>query len=274
MFLTGTSNPDSGIIGIKFYIRGKPWVVSIDDKLFFTSSGSTKTLKFAQESATDKVMWAPILEKAWAKIKGNYDQTDGGFNVSGLRSLTGAPVFRYLTSAIGSSSGPTQATAFATLQAANTAKYLIGSATDGSSDSNRNACGIATAHAYSILETFQMTDGGTTHDMLLMKNPWGTTDYNSTWNYADSNWNTNLKSQVPWGIDPTTSNTDGIFVMPMSKFADSTCILSYEIAHTRDSEGYKAAWYDAEGMDEAYHEYFVTVPANDGALYFTVESYY
>jgi len=107
MFLTGTSNPESGIIGVKFYIRGKPWVVSIDDKLFFTTSGSAKTLKFAQESATDKLMWAPILEKAWAKLKGNYDQTSGGFNVSGLRSITGAPVFRYLTSAIGSSSGPT-----------------------------------------------------------------------------------------------------------------------------------------------------------------------
>jgi len=60
-------------------------------------------------------MWAPFLEKAWAKVKGNYDATDGGFNVSGFRSLTGAPVFRYLTSAIDSSSGPTKAAAFATL---------------------------------------------------------------------------------------------------------------------------------------------------------------
>jgi hypothetical protein len=27
-------------------------------------------------------------------------------------------------------------------------------------------------------------------------------------------------------------------------------------------------------MDENYHNYFISVPANDGALYFTVESYY
>jgi len=47
MFLTGTSNPDSGIMGIRFYIRGKPWVVSIDDQLFFKTSGSSKVLKFA-----------------------------------------------------------------------------------------------------------------------------------------------------------------------------------------------------------------------------------
>ena len=60
----------------------------------------------------------------------------------------------------------------------------------------------------------------------------------------------------------------------MDKLADTTCILSYEIAHTRESEGFKSAWYDAESMDEATHEYFITVPANDGALYFTVETYY
>jgi hypothetical protein len=37
MFLTGTdmTGPDAGIIGVQFYIRGKPWVVTIDDKLFW-----------------------------------------------------------------------------------------------------------------------------------------------------------------------------------------------------------------------------------------------
>ena len=35
MFLTKEKN-DAGIIGLKYYIRGKPWVVSIDDQLLFT----------------------------------------------------------------------------------------------------------------------------------------------------------------------------------------------------------------------------------------------
>ena len=37
MFLTGTdmTGPDAGIIGVQFYIRGKPWVVTIDDKLIW-----------------------------------------------------------------------------------------------------------------------------------------------------------------------------------------------------------------------------------------------
>jgi hypothetical protein len=43
-------------------------------------------------------MWAPILEKAWAKMKGSYTNADGGLITNGLRSLTGAPVFKYSSS--------------------------------------------------------------------------------------------------------------------------------------------------------------------------------
>jgi hypothetical protein len=40
-------------------------------------------------------MWGPILEKAWAKVRGSYDNADGGFTENGLRALTGSPVFIY-----------------------------------------------------------------------------------------------------------------------------------------------------------------------------------
>ena len=40
-------------------------------------------------------MWGVVLEKAWSKLKGNYDATDGGFLTNGLRSLIGSPVFYY-----------------------------------------------------------------------------------------------------------------------------------------------------------------------------------
>ena len=44
-------------------------------------------------------MWAPILEKAWAKIKGSYSNSaDPGYVQNGLRAITGIPVFTYATS--------------------------------------------------------------------------------------------------------------------------------------------------------------------------------
>jgi len=40
-------------------------------------------------------MWGPIAEKAWAKVRGSYDNAEGDILVNGLRALTGAPVFSY-----------------------------------------------------------------------------------------------------------------------------------------------------------------------------------
>jgi hypothetical protein len=57
---------------------------------------------------------------------------------------------------------------------------------------------------------------------------------------------------------------------------DYSCLYSFEIAHLRDDEGYKGAWYDAINVtDEDYYKsYFIFVPKNDGAIYFTVETYF
>ena len=38
-----------------------------------------------------------MLEKAWAKVKGNYLNSEGGIVKNGLRSLTGLPVYSYPT---------------------------------------------------------------------------------------------------------------------------------------------------------------------------------
>lgn len=62
--------------------------------------------------------------------------------------------------------------------------------------------------------------------------------------------------------------------MPLETFAATDCVVSYEIAHLRDDDGYKRVWYDADDMDELSHSYYSTIPANDGALYFTIDGYY
>jgi len=167
------------------------------------------------QASDDGAMWATVLEKAWAKAKGNYAQTNGGFVVSGLRALTGAPTFTYALSSYGLSEAET----FTLLTAANTENYPMGAGTSAGSDSTYNDCGIAYGHAYSILTTFSMTDaGGTEYDMVMLRNPWGVTYYSGTWDYDDANWTDALVAYVPWSIDPRTSNTDGIFVMAIADF--------------------------------------------------------
>ena len=184
MFVSGTSDSAIGLYGIQFYIRGKPWVVTVDDKLLYKSG----SLHYAYASDNGS-MWPPILEKAWAKAKGTYGQTNGGFVVNGLRALTGAPTFTYYFS----NYGLTTAETFSLLDAANTADYPMGAGTGSGSDTTFNDCGIAYGHAYSILTTFTMTSsGGTSYDMVMLRNPWGITYYSGTWYKSDSNWDDTL----------------------------------------------------------------------------------
>ena len=78
LFLTGTKNNAAGLYAVTFYIRGKPWIVTVDDFLLFDNSTGNEDLLYARNK-DDSAMWVPILEKAWAKVKGSYEQINGGF---------------------------------------------------------------------------------------------------------------------------------------------------------------------------------------------------
>jgi len=96
------------------------------------------------------------LEKAWAKVKGNYLISQGGLVANGLRALTGIPVFMYNTIDIKNYSEAD--TLYETILAADSANYLMGAGTSGNGDNSEyNSCGIAMSHAYSILAAFTMT---------------------------------------------------------------------------------------------------------------------
>ena len=93
MFITGIEDNVAGIYMIKFFIRGKPWLVTVDEKLLFDTINDEPV---HMNPADNGAMWAVIMEKAWAKAKGSYGQANGGFVVSGLRAVTGAPTFTYI----------------------------------------------------------------------------------------------------------------------------------------------------------------------------------
>ena len=85
---------DEGIYNVQFYIRGKPWVVTIDDHLLFNTIYTTP-LVFASTSVDEQAIWGAMLEKAYAKVMGNYMNSEAGYTVNGIRILTGIPVYSY-----------------------------------------------------------------------------------------------------------------------------------------------------------------------------------
>ena len=69
----------AGIYTVKLYIRGRPTLISIDDKILFDYttpslerwSGQIKSLHYSRISQRNPSMWGPLLEKAMAKVGAN-----------------------------------------------------------------------------------------------------------------------------------------------------------------------------------------------------------
>lgn len=83
----------NGIYAFNFYTLGVPHAVIIDDYLPLKDNGNgTYGTLFAKLSTDDKeALWAPLLEKAFAKYHGNYEKIVGGQTERAVRTLTGAP---------------------------------------------------------------------------------------------------------------------------------------------------------------------------------------
>ena len=70
---------------------GFPITVIVDDYLPIKkqSDGSVASI-FSKQSA-DGDVWMMLLEKAFAKLMGNYELTNGGWPTEGVNALNGAP---------------------------------------------------------------------------------------------------------------------------------------------------------------------------------------
>jgi len=127
-----------------------------------------------------------------------------------------------------------------------------------------------TNHAYSIISAFTMTDKKYAEKMILMRNLHGESLYDGKWKADDPEWTDELVSQVPLGIDPRTSQSEGIFVVPLSilsSIGSKSCVDRIYFAHDRDDEGYVSTWHDhilSDSLDKANnndYSYYSFTPA-------------
>lgn len=96
LFLNGENQ--FGIYALKFFIRGKPWLITVDDSLLVEYSSSSRfDLYFSKFNPKTYAFWPMLVEKAWAKIIGCYSNAKSGSSAMALSALTGFPVFTYLT---------------------------------------------------------------------------------------------------------------------------------------------------------------------------------
>ena len=82
----------AGLYTVRLYVRGKPFLMNVDDVVQFEQSGQPA---FGRMDGDHPSLWGPLLERAWSKLNGNYIQSGAGAPYQALRALLGCPTYSY-----------------------------------------------------------------------------------------------------------------------------------------------------------------------------------
>ncbi|KAI9805931.1 MAG: hypothetical protein M1825_000545 [Sarcosagium campestre] len=195
-----------GVYGFVFHRDGEWISTTIDDKLYLTKpdydesfthrvlwddrnrvngeeeyrstwqSGSG-ALYFAQ-CRDENETWLPLLEKAYAKVHGDYSAIEGGYVGEALEDLTGGVTSEVYTSDI------LDREKFWNEELTKVNEEFLFGCSTGLFGGWGERKGIVEGHAYSIMKT-DVVDG---ERLLLLRNPWGDTEWNGPWSDGSKEW--------------------------------------------------------------------------------------
>ncbi|KAF8597837.1 cysteine proteinase [Ceratobasidium sp. AG-I] len=229
-----------GIYGFIFY-RDCGWVdVIIDDLLYtlvpkFEELSTTekriyhndkeqfdlrarkggKSLYFAK-SKTENETWVPLLEKAYAKLHGDYSSLNGGFESEAIEDMTGG------LSTIFHVHDILDTDRFWNDQLLNANKnVLFGCYMYGMEGwyAASEVKGLHTLHAYSVLEALEV--GG--KRFLRLRNPWGESEWTGRWSDGSKEWTPEWLARLP--ELKHKFGDDGEFLMEYSDFLKTWTII-------------------------------------------------
>ncbi|PIC37163.1 hypothetical protein B9Z55_015887 [Caenorhabditis nigoni] len=171
----------AGIFHFQFWRYGQ-WVdVVIDDRLP-TVDGRLCYMR----SQENNEFWSALLEKAYAKLYGGYENLDGGTTAEALEDFTGG-----LTEFFDLEKGD-KSTILAMLVRGMQMGSLFGCSIDADENVKEAQLtnGLVRGHAYSITAIQTVNTYSGQIPLLRIRNPWGNSkEWNGPWSDGSSEWN-------------------------------------------------------------------------------------
>ncbi|RAR11821.1 cysteine proteinase [Stemphylium lycopersici] len=207
---------ECGVYGFVFYRDGEwIWTV-IDDNLYLsqsdfdaewgdrydpTNARETKYKKNYQTGsealyfascADENETWLPLLEKAYAKVHGDYDAIAGGWSGEAVEDLTGGVTTKVMTNRVLSKEKLWKEL----LQVGQKFLFSASSPSSGAYGDDADARrGLALSHAYSVLKAVEDQDqDGNKVRLVQIRNPWGRREnarigeWTGPWSDGSSEW--------------------------------------------------------------------------------------
>ena len=187
------------IYGIYFYINGNKKLVLIDDYLPYVGVGFKQ---FAMSKSEENEIWVALIEKAWAKINGNYIRIGCG----------GSPneVFDVLTEAYSEEVAvkpSVKEKLWKKLMEGEEKGFVMTAGTSGNDDVED--VGLSPGHAFTVLGIHEING----ERVIRLRNPWGEGEFNGDWSDYSSKWTEELKQKYKY-----YEKEDGDFFMGYNDF--------------------------------------------------------
>ncbi|XP_041510858.1 calpain-12 [Microtus oregoni] len=209
----------AGVFHFQLWQFGR-WVdVVVDDRLPVREG----KLMFVRSEQRNE-FWAPLLEKAYAKLHGSYEVMRGGHMNEAFVDFTGGVgevlYLRRNTPGL-----------FAALRHALAKESLVGATALSDRGEIRTDEGLVKGHAYSVTGTHKMFLGFTKVRLLRLRNPWGRVEWSGPWSDSCPRWDM-LPSE--WRDALLVKKEDGEFWMELQDFLThfntvQICSLSPEV---------------------------------------------
>ena len=175
---------DVGIYGVTLCVRGRFTMVWVDAHFPCwrpkNSHGKHRRPKPIYATSTDhREIWPMVVEKAYAKVAGSYEAIGRGGRVApALETLTGGAAWSVDAMTI----------PWKDLRRAVEDNDVFVGAGSEHNLSERELEGVVGGHAYSILHVVDVGADADRVRLLLLRNPWGKSEWKGDWSDSSSCW--------------------------------------------------------------------------------------
>ncbi|KAF9908595.1 hypothetical protein BX616_000085 [Lobosporangium transversale] len=197
-------NEQVGVYGFIFFKDGD-WVSTVvDDQMFYKIDPVTHSRSLYFSSCyEERESWLPLMEKAYAKIHGDYETLTGGYTSEGIEDLTGG------TASMMFSSDILDKDRFWEEEMKQVNKVTLMGCSINYQESDPENHGIQSGHAYSVLNVAEY-DG---ERLVHIRNPWGKIEWNGDWSDQSDKWTPDAIKTLK-----LEDKDDGRFWMPYDEF--------------------------------------------------------
>ncbi|XP_070839561.1 calpain-1 catalytic subunit-like [Chaetodon trifascialis] len=170
----------AGIFHFKFWRFGK-WVDVVIDDLLPTRNG----VPVSVSSSSGKEFWAPLMEKAYAKICGSYGDMIAGNPSEALKDFSGDVHVTYTLSKSPSDLWDIMDRAFQ-------CRTMMGCCSFSGDKGKQifEQLGVVDGHAFAVTKVKRVESEGTSVNLVRIWNPWGEKEWSGDWSDKSDLWTT------------------------------------------------------------------------------------